>query len=335
MIKIITTIFLLSTNLIADEYFSNRSKGITSGDFLNLDISPRAIALGGAQSAIIDDASAIYSNPAGLIEIPRFSIMLSKAEYLEDINYQFISYAHRLSYDSVIALSGFMTDIGTIEHTDINQNIIGKFTPKDTVITLAYSKGITEFSDRETDVSMGIAYKYINSKIYHSAKSTAFDMGIKVYKFTYIPYKLSFVMQNLGHGLRYDEESVHIPLKFKIGGAIYPFPDLMLATDIVFPNNDSLYLNLGGELRLKTTENSLFLLRTGINTQKSRNDLGGFSFGFGLNLKFLSVDYSFSSMKDLGTTNNISISFNFPVKQDVFERKEKSIYTHIPKEVIK
>ncbi|MEF3280766.1 MAG: PorV/PorQ family protein [Elusimicrobiota bacterium] len=331
MIKIITILIIALESLNASDYFSGDSKGITSGDFLNLDINPRAIAMGSAQSAVIDDASAIYSNPAGLMEIPRFSIMLSRTQYVEDINYHFISYAQRLSYDSVIAISAFMNEIGTIEHTDINQSIIGKFSPKDTVITLGYSRGITEFSDRETDVSMGIAYKYINSRIYHNAKATAFDLGIRAYKFAYIPYKLSFLMQNLGSGLRYDEESVPITLKFKIGGAIYPFPNLLLATDLVLPKNDSLYINLGGELTLKTSENTSFLIRGGLNTQKSRNDVGGFSFGFGLNLKFLSIDYSFAQMKDLGNTHNISISFDFPIKQPVFDRKEKSIYTHIPK----
>ncbi|MCX7647473.1 MAG: PorV/PorQ family protein [Elusimicrobiales bacterium] len=330
--KFFIIIFLLIPHLRAENYFSSDAAGITSGDFLNLDINPRVIALGGAQTAVIDDASAIYSNPAGLIEIPKFSIMLSNASYVEDIKYQFISYAQRISYDSVISVSGFITDIGSIEHTDINQNIIGKFSPKDKVITVGYSKGITEFSDRETDVSMGIAYKYINSTIYHTAKATAFDMGIRVFKFTYIPYKLSFLMQNLGSGLRYDQESVPIPLKFKIGSAIYPFPSLMFATDIVLPKNDSYYLNLGTELNLKTGENASFALRGGINTQKAKNGTGGFSFGFGLNLKFLSIDYSFSSMKDLGNASNISLSFDFPIKEPVFERKEKSIYFHIPKE---
>jgi hypothetical protein len=332
IIVILMSLMLYNISPYCEDYFSSNAKGITSADFLNLEINPRVIALGGAQTAVIDDASSINSNPAGLMEIPRFSIMLSRSQYVQDINYQFISYAQRLNYDSVIALSYFTTDIGSIEQTDIDQNIKGKFSPKDKVITVGYSRGITEFSDRETDVSMGVAYKYIDSTIYHSAKATAFDLGIKVFKFTYIPYKLSFVMQNLGSGLRYDQESVPIPMKFKIGGAAYPFPNLMFATDFVIPKNDSYYINLGSELNLKTGENASFALRGGIDTQKSRNGVGGFSFGFGLNLKFLSIDYSFSSMKDLGNSSNISISFDFPIKEQVFERKEKSIYSHIPKE---
>jgi hypothetical protein len=332
LIKYIMPLLILNLNLFSKEYFSDSARGITTGDFLNLDINPRVIALGGAQTALCDDASAIHSNPAGLIEIPKFSAMLSQSNYVADIKYNFLSYAQRLSYDKVIAVSGLITDLGTIKRTDIDQNLLGNFSPKDTVISIAYSKGITEFSDKDTDVSMGVVYKYISSKIYETAKATAFDLGIKVFKFTYIPYKLSFTMQNLGSGLRYDQESVKLPFKIKMGGAIYPFSSLMFATDLVIPNNDNFYINFGGELNLKISDDTSFALRGGLNSQKARNDLEGFAFGFGINIKFLSIDYSFSPMQDLGNTSFISLSFNLPVKKDVFERKEKSIYTSIPKQ---
>lgn len=330
IIILITTLFFnLQGYIYSEEFFSNKAKGVTSGDFLNLDISPRVIAMGGAQTAVADDASTINSNPAGLMEIQRFSFMLSRTDYIADINYQYLSYAQRISYDSVLGVSIFLTDIGSILHTDINTNEYDKFTPQDKVYTLAYSKGITEFSDRDTDVSIGIAYKYIDSKIFHKAQSTAFDMGARVYKFSYIPYKLSILMQNFGKGLKYDQEAVALPLKFKIGGAIYPFPNLLFAMDFVWPKNDNYYVNLGGELMLDMAEDSSFFIRTGINTQKSRSGLGGFSFGFGLNMRFLTLDYAFSGMGDLGNTHNIALTFDFPFKKPLFSRKEKSIYTRL------
>ncbi|MCX7641660.1 MAG: PorV/PorQ family protein [Elusimicrobiales bacterium] len=323
-IFIILIVFCVDIN--STEYFNDKARGITSGDFLNLDINPRVLALGGVQGSVVDDASSISLNPAGLMEINNFSIFLSRSKYIEGINYNFMSYAQRITYDGVVGISAFTNDIGTIEHTDIDQNILGRFSPSDVVVGISYSRGITEFSDRETDVTMGIGYKYIRSKIYNTAKATAVDLGINVYKFTYIPYKLSFVINNLGSGLRYDQESVPIPMKFRIGTAIYPFPSLLCAVDFVWPKNDIYYLNVGSELNLKTAENFFFSLRGGFNTLKTRNDLGGFSFGFGILIKFLSVDYGFTSMGELGNTHLISISFDFPLKEPVFERKEKSVY---------
>lgn len=322
--KFLLLIFGIFLN--SSEYFNNKARGITAGDFLNLEINPRSVALGGAQGAVVDDASSLWVNPAALMEINNFSIYLSRSKYVAGINYNFMSYAQRLSYDSVVAFSIFNNDIGTIEHTDINQNVLGKFSPTDTVFLLGYSRGITEFSDRETDVTIGIGYKYIKSKIYNTANSTAFDLGINVYKFTYIPYKLSFTIQNLGKGLRYDQESIPLPMKFRIGTAIYPFPALLFALDFVWPKSDSYYLNFGSELNLKMAESFSFYLRGGMSTLKIRNDFNGFSFGFGTLIKFLSVDYSFSTMNDLGNTHLLSISFDFPMKEAVFDRKEKSVY---------
>ncbi len=326
--KIIFLIFFnfINLTLSSTEYFNDKARGITSADFLNLEVNPRALAMGGAFLSVSDDASSMASNPAGLMEINNFSIFLSRSKYVADINYNFLSYAQRISYDGVVGISVFTTDIGTIEHTDIDQNILGKFSPSDRVVSVGYSRGITEFSDRETDVTIGIEYKWIRSKIYNTAKATAFDMGINVYKFTYIPYKLSFLIQNLGSGLRYDKESVPIPMKLKIGAAIYPFPSLLFAFDFVWPKNDSYYINLGSELKLKTAENFAFALRGGFSTLSSRNDLGGFSLGFGALMKFLSVDYAFTSMEDLGNMHLFSISFDFPIKEPVFDRKERSVY---------
>ncbi|MCX7905848.1 MAG: PorV/PorQ family protein [Elusimicrobiales bacterium] len=326
MNRIIFLLIIFCVDINSTEYFNDKARGITSGDFLNLDISPRVLALGGVQTSIVDDASSIILNPAGLIEINNFSIFLSRTRYVADINYNFMSYAQRISYDSVIAVSAFNDDIGNLEYTDINQNILGNFSPSNTVIGVGYSRGITEFSDRETDVSIGVGYKYIRSKIYNTDNATAFDLGINVYKFTYIPYKLSFSVQNLGSGLRYDQESVPLPMKFRIGSVIYPFPSILFGIDFVWPNNDNYYINLGSELNIKGGENFFFSLRGGFNTLRVRNSLGGFSFGFGVLIKFLSIDYAFASMGELGNTSLISISFDFPLKEPVFDREEKSIY---------
>jgi len=318
------------SNLYSQSYFSKDSKGITSGDFLNLDISPKASAMGGAQTAVADDAAAIYSNPAGLMQISKLSAIFMKSQYVSDINYQYAAYAHRLTFDSVVAVSFLSTDIGNIDNTDISGNKLGTFSPQDRVFTLSYSKGIIELSDKDTDVSMGVSYKYMDSQILHKAKATAFDFGVMTYNFSAIPYKLAFVMQNLGSGLRYDEESVPLPLTFKLGASINPFKNLLFALDYVIPKNNSPYPVLGTEISIITNDYTKFSIRGGINTTKIKDKVGGANFGFGMNLYFFSIDYAFVPMGDLGNTHKISLTFDFPFKTNVFERKERSIYSKVP-----
>src|SRR5512146_1348651 len=108
-------------------YFSGKAAGSTTADFLNLPVGARAAGMGGAYSAISEEASAIYWNPAGLVQIPKLSAVFMRAQYVEDISYQYAAYAHRLSYDSVIAGSVLITDIGSIPRTDVSGNNLGAF----------------------------------------------------------------------------------------------------------------------------------------------------------------------------------------------------------------
>ena len=50
--------------------------GTTAGQFLKLGVGSRAMALGGAFTAIANDASALYWNPSGLSRIKGSQILL-------------------------------------------------------------------------------------------------------------------------------------------------------------------------------------------------------------------------------------------------------------------
>ena len=308
-------------------YFSSKAVGTTTADFLNLPVGARAAAMGGAYSAIAEEASAIYWNPAGLVQIPKLSAVFMRAQYLEEISYQYAAYAHRLSYDSVLAGSVLLTDIGSIDQTDISGNKLGTFTPRDQVFTLSYSKAILEFSDKDIDVSIGVSAKYIKSKIVGSAKSYAGDIGIMTYNFGDIPYRLAVTATNIGGGLRYDTESNPLPLTFKLGAAVNPFRNMLFSTDVVFPKQNKPNVLLGGELATTPNELTRFCVRAGLNTQQMSDGLTGMSFGLGATLHFFSLDYAFVPMGELGTTHRISLTFDFPFRSPVFQRRDRTIFT--------
>jgi len=308
-------------------YFSSKAVGTTTADFLNLPVGARAAAMGGAYSAIAEEASAIYWNPAGLVQIPKLSAVFMRAQYLEEISYQYAAYAHRLSYDSVLAGSVLLTDIGSIDQTDISGNKLGTFTPRDQVFTLSYSKAILEFSDKDIDVSIGVSAKYIKSRIVGSAKSYAGDIGIMTYNFGDIPYRLAVTATNIGGGLRYDTESNPLPLTFKMGAAVNPFRNMLFSTDVVFPKQNKPNVLLGGELATTPNELTRFCVRAGLNTQQMSDGLTGMSFGLGATLHFFSLDYAFVPMGELGTTHRISLTFDFPFRSPVFQRRDRTIFT--------
>lgn len=310
-----------------DRYFSSNAAGTTSADFLNLPVGARASAMGGAYSAISEEASAIYWNPAGLVQIPKLSAIFMRAQYVQDISYQYAAYAHRLTYDSVLAGSVFLTDIGAIDRTDMDGNKTGTFSPRDQVFTLSYSKAILEFSDKDMDVSIGVSAKYIRSQIVESAKAYAGDVGIMTYNFTNIPYRLGVTMTNLGSGMRYDQESNPLPLTFKLAGAINPFRNMLFSMDMVLPKQNKPSLLIGSELSTEPNELTRLSARAGLNTQRLNDGLSGFTMGVGATLHFFTLDYAFVPMGELGTTHKISITFDFPYRSPIFNRRDRSIFT--------
>ncbi len=310
-----------------NRYFSAKAAGTTSADFLNLPAGARASGMGGAYSAISEEASAVYWNPAGLVQIPKLSAVFMRTQYVADISYQYAAYAHRLSYDSVLAGSVLMTDIGSIDRTDIDGNSLGAFSPRDQVVTLSYSKAILEFSDKDMDVSMGVSAKYIKSTIVDSAKSYSGDLGIMTYNFTNIPYRLGVTMMNLGSGLRYDVESSPLPLTFKLAGAVNPFRSMLISMDMVLPKQNRPNFLFGLELSKEPNELTRLCARGGFNAQRIRDGLSAFSAGVGATLHFFTLDYAFVPMGELGTTHKISITFDFPFRSPIFSRRDRSIFT--------
>lgn len=316
--------------LLANEdprYFSSKAVGSTAADFLNLPVGARAAAMGGAYSAISEEASAVYWNPAGLVQIPKLSAVFMRAQYLEEISYQYAAYAHRLSYDSVVAGSVLLTDIGSITETDISGNKLGSFTPRDSVYTLSYSKAILEFSDKDIDVSIGVSAKYIKSSIVSSARSYAADVGIMTYNFADIPYRLAVTATNMGGGMTFDKESNPLPLTFKMGAAVNPFRNMLVGADVVMPKQNRPNLLLGAELATTPNELTRLCVRGGLNAQKMRDGVGGLSLGLGATLHFFSLDYAFVPMGELGTTHRLSLTFDFPFRSPIFQRRDRTIFT--------
>lgn len=310
-----------------NRFFSSKSVGTTSADFLNLPVGARAAAMGGAYSAIAEEASAIYWNPAGLAQIPKLSVIFMRSQYVADISYQYAAYAHRMTYDSVIAGSVLLTDIGAIDRTDISGDKLGTFSPRDEVFTLSYSKAILELSDRDMDVSIGVAAKYISSQIVEKAHAYAGDVGIMTYNFTNIPYRLGVTMTNLGSGMRYDVDSSPLPLTFKLAGAVNPFKNMLFSADLVLPKQNAPSFLFGAELSTEPNELTRLSARAGLNTQRLKDGLAGFTMGAGATLHFFSLDYAFVPMGELGSTHKISITFDFPFRSPVFNRRDRSIFT--------
>src|SRR5436190_10778481 len=64
-----------------------------AGEFMKIPVGARAVGMGGAFTAVCDDATAPYWNPAGMVYLPYREVFLQHAEQFGDlVNHNFGSY---------------------------------------------------------------------------------------------------------------------------------------------------------------------------------------------------------------------------------------------------
>ncbi len=99
---------ILVLNANADKY---------AGEFMYVGAGARALAMGSAYSAVADDITAGYWNPAGLVQNRNKSIAFMHSERFGGlISYDYLAYSQEFNSD-VYAVSLFRTDAGKIADT--------------------------------------------------------------------------------------------------------------------------------------------------------------------------------------------------------------------------
>ena len=289
---------------------SNNTIGTTGAQFLELPVGARAIAMGSAGGAISHDATAVYYNPAGLAGIKETNISLMQAFYFQNISYQFGGIAGRLADDNAYALGVQHLSPGAIDEVDNTSNPTGNsLNPSDLAVAAGFGKqfGILD---------IGIAGKYISTKIDKSASAVAADAGLRLNISGNIV--LAGSLSNMGTGLKYRERTDKLPALGRMGAAV-KFKNILLAADLLMPKGAKMYFAAGTEFCAYQAENLRFLLRAGYNGRTSSSKLGGmtgFSAGTGFDISGFSVDYAFTPFGDLGNSHRISLSMKFGESDD-------------------
>ncbi|MEK9149310.1 MAG: PorV/PorQ family protein, partial [Candidatus Desantisbacteria bacterium] len=233
----------------------HKEAGITGAQFLEIAIGARACGMGGAFSAIADDASAIYWNPAGLGQITQEKeLYLIHTDLFQNISCEFIGLVYPLEEElGAMGLGIFLLGMDDIKGYDTSGDPIAEFGAGDRFIALSFAQS----GDR---LLIGGSVKFLHQEIaYKKANSTAFDVGI-LYK-AYSCLTFGGALQNIGKGIKFDSMEGELPLKAVFGVGYRVNPRLILSADINKSIDDYIKLNTGLEYQpLK-----LLSLRLGYN----------------------------------------------------------------------
>ncbi len=183
-LTLLITIFSLNTEAQFRKY---------SNEFLNIGAGARGLAMGSSQIASVNDGTAGYWNPAGLVglkEHPQINLM--HAEYFAGIGkYDYASIAFPSSNNKrTIAISGLRFAVDDIMNTlflvepdgSLNYNNIQAFSSADYAFIFSYAQKLKETEKK--NVQFGINAKVIHRNVGKFAKAWGFgvDAGIQIFK---------------------------------------------------------------------------------------------------------------------------------------------------------
>lgn len=268
--------------------------------FLKIGIGGRAIGLGGAYTAVAEDATAAYWNPAGLAFLRRSELSFTHNRWIQDVKSEFVGMAFPKGKSS-IGLSFISTNVDGIERrTKPTVKPIGIIQAHDIAAAISYSRKLSE------NLSWGITFKYLYEKIYiESAWGLAVDFGL-LYRAEIRGLKFGLSGQNLGKTTKFKEKPITLPRIFRIGLAYSPPQEIfdgrfLLTTDFVHLLDSNSHVNMGVEFNFQEK----LSFRMGYQTNYEEK---GLTWGIGLGMSRFQLDWGYMPFSSgLGNTHRISV----------------------------
>ncbi len=333
---------LLSTLLVGQS-----NVGTTAASFLDIGIGARSLAMGGAFTAVANDATALYWNPAGITNILQPTAHFYYAPWFVDIDFTHGAAVVPLGRMGTLGLSitSVTMDEMKVRTLQVPEGTGELFEVSNLALATTYARKLT---DR---FSFGLNIKLVQEKIWHmNANVIAADVGcLFVTKNKGI--RIGMSISNFGGKMKlegYDTErdfdidetifgnndkiDSHLdtqgwplPLVFRAGISKDVLDDKMhkltLAGDAIHPNNNYEYLNLGLEYTFMgigsvRAGQSYVFLEEHEEDDKREEMTNQFTIGAGLNYKIprgpgIQLDYvvrDFGVLKSVGSYS-LNISF--------------------------
>jgi len=306
--------------------------GQTGMPFLKMDVGGRASAMA-AHCAVLNDATAMFSNLAGLAMVDGLDFMVNQTNWIADIK----QYAGGVAYGTekwgVFGLSFVYMDYGTFKETrpydgtdpvlmNAGYEDLGDFEVGEYAIGLSYARRIS------SQFSIGGQIKYAKQDLYESLmynerllkeeisqnveSSFAVDFGTLYYT-GWQDLRIAMSVRNFSQQERYVRQRFELPLMMNIGVAMDVMPlisgeegdtKLTVAVDALHPRDYSERMHVGAEFAMK----DMLFVRAGY---KFNYDEEGLTAGIGLDKMFgnigIKFDYAYGSFGDFfGEVHRIS-----------------------------
>ncbi len=321
----------------ANETYSSSKGGVFSkvgaagSQFLKIPVGARANGLGGAYTALANDLTAIWWNPAGMASVKGFSVDLNNTQWFAEFDHNWAAMSMPMGdFTMAVSFTSFGKSDIPITTMERPEGTGAKYSVNDIAIGLSVGGYLTE------QFAFGITAKYINNGFSSvNASGLAFDVG-SIYHTGIYGINIGFAIFNLGGKQRYEGQDLtttksynellwaspwdanyvsydfSLPIAFRAGLSSEVYKDetytVLAATDFVTYSDSPEQLSIGTEC----TWNDLLVLRLGYLLGSDQLGLGG-----GLGVKYFAgafggrFDYSVNPTANLGLIHRLSVGINF------------------------
>src|SRR5687767_6349325 len=114
--------------------------GRTTASFLKLGIGARGVAMGNSQTAAVEDATALYWNPAALDKLTQKEISFMHNQYFLGVTHDFLGYAQPIGAHGTVGLGLTHVNVDGVEGYGKTGQKTGDLKVTDTLLTLGWGK---------------------------------------------------------------------------------------------------------------------------------------------------------------------------------------------------
>ncbi len=270
----------------------------------NAEGSARSTAMGSALVGWGGDAESVFWNPAGLAGLPRMDLSLHHNSYFAGTFQETLLFGVPLGPRDGLAVLADYVNWGSFDERDSTGNLLGSFTDTDTGLGVGWGREWTK------GFSAGFTLRGLQQKVKDNTYSSL--VGTLGLLWTVRPgLEAGATYTNLGTSL--DGNSNANDLKAGLSWKTRAAKDLEILTALAgsWEENGVSGMQAG----IEGTWGGFFALRTGYQMDLSDNQLSGLAgltAGAGLQFRDFRLDYAFLPSGDLGTSNRLSLGYEFP-----------------------
>ena len=310
--------------------------------FLNNNVSARIAALGGNMLAIDDnDLSIAVMNPSLINSEMNNAFTLNYTDFYSDIKSGNVAFSHTYDKAGSFALGMQFVNYGNFSATDDNGDQLGSFSAGEYAASIGWGRRL----DSAFSIGANLKFVYSSFDIYNSYGIVA-DVAATYHAANHTT--ISLLVRNIGRELKSYESGYertvpieiqlgmsrkleHLPLRYNIllhdlqrWNLRYDDPSKSNTDPLTGdPVKQDKFMNILDEglrhviLGVELMPVNRFVLRLGYNPQlrkemklDTKASTVGFSWGFGIRIKKISIDYARSTWHLNGSPNYFTISAN-------------------------